>query len=291
MPLPTKAQILDAIAKTDNLLPAPRTLGRALQLLRNPDSGLSDIVELINRDSALAADVLRCANSAFYGRNTKIGAVGEAVQVIGFHETIRLVSLVAAHNTTNRDLGCYGIAAEEFWIESLFSGLFLDALAKRTRAADAGEAYTVGLMRFIGRVAINQALQDLGGSLFWTSRNALPDWERENVGLTQAEVGAGLLRKWQFPEPITLAVELQDHAPSATAALATEPLALAMNFTACLLPAGFPLPEADAEISDPSGAIATHPFAVAHQLTEASIRELLAEARRAFIAIRETLYH
>lgn len=291
MPLPSQAQILEAISKTENLVPAPRTLGRALQLLRNPDSGLSDIVELINRDSALAADVLRCANSAFYGRNTKIGAVGEAVQVIGFHETIRLVSLVAAHNTTNRDLGSYGIAAEEFWIESLFSGLFLDVLAKRTRAADAGEAYTVGLMRFIGRLAINQALQDLGGSLFWTSRNSLPEWERDNVGLTQAEVGAGLLRKWQFPEPITVAVELQDQPPSSAPGLAAEPLAQAMNFTASVLPAGFPLPEADAANLDPSGAIATHPFAVAHQLTEESIREILVEARRAFVAIRETLYH
>jgi HD-like signal output (HDOD) protein len=290
MPLPSKAEILDAIAKTENLVPAPRTLGRALQLLRNPDSGLSDIVELINRDSALAADVLRCANSAFYGRNTKIGAVGEAVQVIGFHETIRLVSLVAAHNTTNRDLGSYGIAAEEFWIESLFSGLFLDALAKRTRAADPGEAYTVGLMRFIGRLAINQALQDLGGSLFWTSRNSLPDWERENVGLTQAEVGARLLRQWQFPDPITRAIEGQDQAPAVATDL-TEPLAQAMNFTACVLPAGFPLPEPDAEKLHSADTITTHPFAVAHQLTEASVLELLAEARHAFVAIRETLYH
>lgn len=290
MPLPSKAQILSAIAKTENLLPAPRTLGRALQLLRNPDSGLSDIVELINRDSALAADVLRCANSAFYGRNTKIGAVGEAVQVIGFHETIRLISLVAAHSTTNRDLGAYGIAAEEYWIESLFSGLFLDVLAKRTRGADPGEAYTVGLMRFIGRLAINQALQDLGGGLFWSSRDPLPSWERENVGLTQAEVGAGLLRKWQFPEPITLAVESQDQAPSSAANL-SDPLAQAMNFTACLLPAGLPVPDADGATINLSDAALAHPLAVAHQLSEDSIRELLVETRRAFIAIRETLYH
>jgi HD-like signal output (HDOD) protein len=288
MSLPTKAQILDAISKTENLVPAPRTLGRALQLLRDPDSGLSDIVELISRDSALAADVLRCANSAFYGRNTKIGAVGEAVQVIGFHETIRLVSLVAAHSTTHRDLGCYGIAAEDFWTESLFSGLFLDALAKYSGGIDAGEAYTVGLMRLIGRLAINQALQDLGGSLFWAGRTSLGDWERENVGLTQAEVGAGLLRKWQFPETITNAVESQDSDPSAIAT--AEILIQAMNFTTRVLPPGQPVPRPESTFTDESGQATGHPFAVSHRLSVEAIGEILGATQRAFVAVRETLY-
>lgn len=286
MSLPTKNQILDAITKTEKLVPAPRTLGRALQLLRNPDSGLGEIVELIALDSALAADVLRCANSAYYGRNTKIGAVGEAVQVIGFHETIRLVSLVAIHSTTHRDLGCYGIAAEDFWTESLFNGLFFDALAKHTGGIDPGEAYTAGLLRFLGRLAINQALQDLGGGMFWNPAKPLPVWERENVGLTQAEVGARLLRKWQFPETITQAVEAQDSVPETGAA---PPLVEAMSFVACLLPAGLPLPSAGQPIVLPPSATG-HPFALSHQLTTESIAEVLNAAQQAFVAIRETLY-
>lgn len=289
MSLPTKTQILAAIEKTDNLVPAPRTLGRALQLLRNPDSGLSDIVELINRDSALAADVLRCANSAFYGRNTRIGAVGEAVQVIGFHETIRLVSLVAIHSTTNRDLGSYGIAAEDFWTESLFNGLFFDALAKETDSVDAGEAYTSGLLRFIGRLAINQALQDLGGGLFWDGTAPLADWERENVGLTQAEVGASLLRRWKFPDSIVLAVEVQD-APQLEGAATSAAVVQAMNFVARVLPAGAAVPSADAPGAVLPEALMGHPFAQMHQLTVESVNQIREAALRAFVAIRETLY-
>lgn len=289
MSFPTKIQLLELIDKTEKLAPAPRTLGRALKLLRDPDSGLGDIVELINRDSALAADVLRCANSAFYGRNTRIAAVGEAVQVIGFHETVRLVSLVAIHSTTNRDLGSYGIAAEDFWTESLFNGLYFDTLAKHTGGIDAGEAYTAGLLRFIGRLAIDKAIHDLGGGLFWNGQTPLSDWERSSVGLTQAETGAGLLRRWKFPESIVLAVEAQDSAPADLPG-AEHALVLAMNFVAHALPAGRPVSSPTTMLPDLPDDPTGHPFAVAHDLTADTLAEIRTEAQRAFVAIRETLY-
>ena len=82
MILPTKEEFRAALAKTERLIPAPRTLSRALQLLRNPDSGLSEIADLIRCDSALAVDMLRCANSAFYSRPERITDVSDAVQLI-----------------------------------------------------------------------------------------------------------------------------------------------------------------------------------------------------------------
>ena len=289
MILPTKEQFLAALAKTDQLAPAPRILGRALKLLHNPDSGLQEIAELIRLDSALAVDVLRCANSAFYSRGTRVAEVDDAVQVIGFRETIRLVSLVATHQSTNRHLGSYGIAAEDFWAESLFNGLFLEAVARQVPVVDAGEAYTAGLLRFVGRLAIDQVLQDLGGGLFWDGTTPLPEWERANVGLTQAEVGGRLLRKWEFPEQIVLAIEAQDLTMSGNAE-ATPPLVQSMHFTAQVLPAGTNLLSIDALAEAAVSGPEQHPFALAHQLTAPSVADLLHKAHEAFVAVRETLY-
>lgn len=285
---PTSAQFLAALARTEQLVPAPRTLSRALQLLRNPDSGLDAIAELIRRDSALAVDVLRCANSAFYGRPARIADVGDAVQVIGFRETIRLVSLVAARQTTDRNLGSYGIAADDFWAESLFNGLLLESLAPLVPAIDPGEAYTAGLLRFVGRLAIDQALQELGAGLFWDGATPLADWERENVGLTQAEVGARLLRKWGFHEPIVLAIETQEGAAAGETAAA--PLVGAMQFVARVLPAGRSLASLDALVVSVVGAPAQHPFAQAHGLTPDAVSATLRAVHRAFLLIRQTLY-
>lgn len=289
MILPTKEQFIEALAQIDRLVPAPRTLGRALQLLRNPDSGLYAIADLIRCDSALAVDVLRCANSAYYSRMTHVADVGDAVQVIGFRETIRLVSLVATHQTTNRNLGSYGIAAEDFWAESLINGLFLEGLARQVDIANEGEAYTSGLLRFVGRLAIDQVLQYLGGGLFWDGTTPLPDWERENVGLTQAEVGARLLRKWEFPESIALAVELQDSS-ALRGPGAHLPLVQAAHFVSRLLPAGRGLAAINSTGAIAALDLSDHPFVKTYGVTAELIAMVRADAQRAFAGIRETLY-
>jgi len=276
-----------ALTKTEQLLPAPRTLGRALFLLRDAHSDLGDIAGLISCDPALAADVLRCANSAYYGFGVRISAIDQAVQKIGFRETLRLLSLVVAHGTASRDLGSYGIAAEDFWAESLFSGLLLENLARAGRDIDSDEAYTAGLMRFLGRLAINQTIDDLGGGMFWNGTDPLDAWEVANVGLNQATAGALLLRKWQFSEAISLAVENQN-VPDISQS--PNDLVQAMHFLAHLLPAGLDL--AFFQKLEPQNLPVPedHPFARLHGLDAEGVGRLVAETHGSFIAIRNELY-
>jgi HD-like signal output (HDOD) protein len=284
---PSKEQFLAALAKTEQLFPAPRTLGRALFLLRDVQSDLGDISGLIGCDPALAADILRCANSAFYGFGTRVSAVDEAVQKIGFRETIRLLSLVVAHGTASRDLGSYGIAAEDFWAESLFSGLFLENLARTCSELESDEAYTAGLLRFLGRLAINQTLEDFGGGLFWNGTDPLDAWELETVGLTQATAGALLLRKWKFSEAMALAVESQD-APDITQS--SNSLVQAMHFLARLLPAGRDLACFLSLDQQPLVVPEDHPFARLNGLDTERVAALIGETHKSFLAIRTELY-
>lgn len=277
-----------ALARIESLAPAPRTLGRALQLLRNPESGLQAIAHLISCDSAIAVDVLRCANSAYYSRTAAIVDVGEALQVIGFQEAIRLVSMVTSHQMTHRNLGCYGIEAGDFWAESLFNGLFVEALAKRMAVVDPGEAYTAGLLRFIGRIAINQVLDELGGNLFWDGSIPLSAWERDYVGCTQAEVAGWLLRKWSFPERIVVALESQD-APSLGGAAADEPLAQCVHFAAQILPAGTGLKNIEIIARSGVSIPERHPLTEELRLTDESVSEMLQELHVAFLAVSKTL--
>ncbi len=289
MPPAPREEFLNAIARIEKLAPAPRTLARALQLLKDPDSALHSIAKLISCDSALAVEVLRCANSAAYSRKAPTADVGEALQVIGFHETIRLVSLVAGHQTTNRNLGSYGIAAGDFWAESLFNGLLLEALANHVGVMDAGEAYTAGLLRFVGRLAIDHVLFESGGNLFWDGQAPLSQWERENVGLTQSEVAGRLLRTWEFPEHMILAIEKQDEPDSGTSA-ETHPLVQCLHFAARIVPAGTGPGGIEALVATTPNFPEKHPLAIENQLDAATIATLLKTAHEAFLSINETLY-
>lgn len=232
-------QFLLAIARIEKFSPAPMILAKAMRLLRDPMADIPSIASLVSRDPSLAADILRCANSAYYNTGEPAQTIDLAVQRIGFRETVNLLNVAVSRVASDRDLGSYGISADDFWAESLFNGLFLRNLAKVTGKVDADEAYTVGLLRFIGRLAIDQVIQDHGGGLFWQGEETIAAWEQQSVGFVQAQAGAILLAKWHFPEEMVQAIAGQD-APAQLSR--SNWMAEALEFATILLPQGIGVP-------------------------------------------------
>lgn len=284
---PTKEQFLAAILKIERFSPAPRVLSKAIGLLRNPNAELDDIVALIRTDAALSADIIRGANSAFYGAGERVSSLERALQKIGFREGIRLLNHAVAHLAAGRNLGSYGIAAEDFWAESLFHGLLLEALAKETGAVSPDDAHTAGLLRYIGRLAINQSIDDLGGGLFWATSVAVAEWELENVGVTQEQAGAMLLKHWQFPDPMVQAIEFQREPERAS-----QPnwLAEALAFAAVVLPAGSESAKLGEVLAATVPGIEGHPFAQANKLAADRIAAAVEIARNGLSAVNQHLY-
>jgi HD-like signal output (HDOD) protein len=277
---PTKEQFQAAITKIEKFSPAPMILARALALLRDPQSPISGIAELIGSDPALAADLLRCSNSAFYGSGVQIQSIDQAVQKIGFRETVRLLSLAVSRIVTGCNLTSYGLSADDFWSESLFHGLFMEEIARATGGAEPDEAHTAGLLRYIGRLAINQSIHDLGGGLYWFGQEPLLQWETETVGFSQAQAGAVLLRNWQFPPELVRACEGQE-----LPALLPEPswLASALFFASSVLPQEFGTPFS-AVLALPIGSDFMHH----NGLTAESVATIFAAARTTFEKARGT---
>ncbi len=135
----------------------------------------------------------------------------------------------------------------------------------------------------------DQALQELGGGLVWDQIKPLPEWERENVGITQAEAGAQLLQKWQFPSAVVAAVGAQD-AAYPTLARSREPLVYGMHCMSEMLPAGKGVAALQTEEEAPLSFPENHPFVTTHRLTPEMISDVCNESRRGFDSIRQTLY-
>jgi HD-like signal output (HDOD) protein len=117
---------------------------------------------------------------------------------------------------------------------------------------DAELAYTVGLLRFLGRLAINQAIEDTGCGLYWRGDEPISVWEQKSVGFVQAQAGGTLLGRWKFSAEMIQGIAGQDD-PSALA----EPswLAEALQFTSRLFPQGLgiqiQLMSVEAALADP----------------------------------------
>jgi len=279
-------RFLLSIARIEKFSPAPLILARAMKLLRDPSSDVASIAELVGSDPSLAADVIRCANSAYFSGTEPIQTIGEAVQKIGFRETINLLNLAVARLATSRDLASYGISADDYWSECLFNGLFVRNLANANGRVDPDEAYTVGLLRFIGRLAINDYLQNQSASSPGPGDEPIADWEMRNVGFVQSRAGALLLANWQFSTEMVQAISGQD---DPTALSGRKWLAEALHFTSLLLPQGLGMPIADGLEKAVPPVPTENEFMRRSGLTPAAVENLLANTCTDFERARQSV--
>ncbi|MDI3531457.1 MAG: hypothetical protein PWP60_1307, partial [Candidatus Atribacteria bacterium] len=76
---------LEELAQKVKELPAlPAVVQKVMELVEDPRSSAQDIEAVLKKDQGLTAEVLRLANSAFYGIPRRISTVSEATVFLGF---------------------------------------------------------------------------------------------------------------------------------------------------------------------------------------------------------------
>lgn len=180
---------------------APKVLPLLKRHLMNVNSPIHQIVDLIRLDPGIAARVLQAANSVLFSRGMRCHSVELAVNRIGFAHIYEIVANAVAEQVLVRPLTAYSVEADDFWRRSVACGLAAECLAEAC-GEDRNVAYTLGLLHGIGMVAIDQWAQVHAPTLGFFGRG-FPrdhsDGERTLLGCTNAEVGAAVLRGWEFP--------------------------------------------------------------------------------------------
>jgi len=178
-------------------------LGPRLQVV---DVELVEVTALLRRDPALTARLIGMANSAAYARSEPAGSLEEAVACVGYREVYRLVGAVAATQMADERLGYYGVDGQRLRENALFVALVMEELAEAT-GANSRVAYTMGLLRSIGKVALDRlARKNPAIQPFEAGAGTLTDWELASWGCTNVEVAEKILRGWRFPDETILAI-------------------------------------------------------------------------------------
>jgi HD-like signal output (HDOD) protein len=203
----------DALVRVLEHLPATAAvLPHLLRLLRSDRASLQEVIELIRVDSAITARCLQMANSSYYNaRGAACESVGEAVHRVGFNEVYKLVSYAATAQLLMRPLAPYHLQPAETWQRSVSCALAAEQLADHA-GVNRNLAYTAGLLHGVGMIAIDAWMQRESIDLHFDT-DELPNEtvasESRMLGLTNAEVGAALLRMWEFPSAIVDPVRWQ----------------------------------------------------------------------------------
>ncbi len=187
---------------------APRILAELAPRLQALDADVPDITRTLRRDSGLTARLIDMANSAAFLGFEPATSIEDAVARVGYRETYRIIGAVASTQLADESLTFYGMPPQRLRENSLFCAVTIEELAD-CLLIDAGTAYTVGLLRSIGKIVLDRlARQGRAISRFDASRSRLLDWERFNWNCSNADVAAHVLEIWDFPEEAVEAVRL-----------------------------------------------------------------------------------
>ena len=200
---------LEALLNYPRALPAmPRAVSDLLVEMNREDPSPKRVSELIGRDPALTTRVLRLSNSAFFRVSRKIGSADEAVALLGMTHTRSLV-MAAALGGSFKNVP--GIDLKQFWRYSLQAAEIARSLSETLHQNQSG-AFTAGLIHAIGILVMHIAMPDrmapldLSTSPLDFNRAAA---EKAVLGYCYAEVGAGLVERWQFPVEMVSALANQ----------------------------------------------------------------------------------
>lgn len=207
---------IESVVQSVNELPSlPQVALEVMRLTRDPDTSARELNEVICQDQAITANMLRLANSAYYGFPRLIGTVGEAVVLLGF-QTVRSIVLTAAlGDTLNREVKSYSLAKGELWKHSLGVATAARMIAKRSGYKYQDLAYTAGLLHDVGKIVLADYLEKYYGEVMEKVSSAevsFADAELEILGIDHAQTGGEVAKKWNFPAEIVEAINLH-HKP------------------------------------------------------------------------------
>lgn len=248
---PTLEQVVDAVAEVPAL---SMTVQRVMDACSDGATDARTVSEMILADQGLTANVLKLANSAYYGLPRRVTTVTDAVVLMGM-ATVRSLA-VSSHTSQllSRPLPGYAMARGDLWRHSLAAAFVSRRLAAETGAAPVEEAFVAGLLHDLGKVVLSDFLGDAFDELTLTAhrrRTPLHVAERGMLGFDHADLGARIAAAWRFPAPLVEAIGLHHRPLDATVAPALAHT-VATADTACLMIAAGAGPESVPLAVDPA---------------------------------------
>jgi putative nucleotidyltransferase with HDIG domain len=215
-PLPVAPEELVAAAPELEALPV--VAQRLLVILRDPNTSFDRIAQLLGTDQALAAAVLRHANSASGMPNRRIGSLREAVARIGQRTLGEVVVRACAAPMLDRGLPPYALPRRIAWRHAATASHASRALAALVKVAASEEATVAGLLHDVGKTVLTSVVPEAAAEAVSVARSRrIPVWQAEVkvIGFHHGHVGAALLRSWGLPDAVCEAVAFH-HEPGET---------------------------------------------------------------------------
>ncbi|NGZ12006.1 MAG: HDOD domain-containing protein [Nitrospira sp. LK70] len=189
----------------------PQAASQVLALAADPASDAAKLSALIHQDQALAAHVLKIANSPAYMPRSPVVSLQHAVAMLG----ITLLSEIAF--TASLKVGAFQVPGYEdevkqLWRHSLATGAFAKEVA-RAKRMNVESAYLCGLLHEIGKPVVLRIITTI-------AREKSDDWVKALATILDnkshiktliegyhTHVGVLIADKWSLPKQVAEAIQ------------------------------------------------------------------------------------
>ncbi|MCW8132404.1 MAG: HDOD domain-containing protein [Planctomycetota bacterium] len=185
----------------------PEVFGKLQQVLNDSHSNAKDLAGVIALDPALTGEVLKAANSAYYGMSRNVRSVEDAIFRLGYRE----VALIAtALNSKKMFAGKkWSTFNRAMWEHAAFTATIARALGARLNQQMADVFFTAGLLHDLGKMIFQQVDADYAGRTLDGAVHGIELCAQETAafGVSHSALGAELLASWDVPGPVARLVE------------------------------------------------------------------------------------
>ena len=199
----------DILAQVKRLPPLPLVAHRLTSLMQQDQCSAADVTTVLTSDQMLTGNILKLANSSFYGLSGQVTSVSRAVVILGF-SAIRSMALgLGLAQTINKAAEARNL--ESYWGHALYVAAAARTLARESNYRDPEEAFIAGLLHDLGRLLIEMSYPELMQDLVGVPADRLLATETELTGMAHTKVGQQIVRHWNLPESLGRVLRFHHH--------------------------------------------------------------------------------
>jgi putative nucleotidyltransferase with HDIG domain len=198
----------------------PGAAVRLLALIDDPDMSVSQIEDILKHDAGLTANILKLANSAYFGIPSKVGSVRQAVLILGLKRLIQMVIASCVSAIMDKPVPGYDLPPGELWRHSIAVSVAAEGLVKELNIGAKEEIFTAALLHDVGKLILGSFVQDDFAKIEAALKQDVSFEAAEDMvlGTNHADMGARILTQWSLPSDIVNAVRWHHTPESAESA-------------------------------------------------------------------------
>ena len=200
----------------------PGAAAKLLALIDDPDMSVSQIEDILRHDAGLTANILKLANSAYFGIPSKVGSVRQAVLILGLKRLIQMVIASCVSAIMDKPVPGYDLPPGELWRHSIAVSVAAEGLVKELNIGAKEEIFTAALLHDVGKLVLGSYVQEDFAKIEAALKQDVSFETAEDMvlGTNHADMGARILTQWSLPSDIVNAVRWH-HTPESAESVDT----------------------------------------------------------------------